>query len=89
MSNALNKLEGALLRTGWSAADGVIVLSSWISIEFVQKAGMLGAAIVVGMSAPTALALRTAQSMGLTLVGIARDDRFEVFPHLERITRYW
>jgi len=87
--NALDKLAGALLRTGWSAADGVIVLSSRISIELVQKAGMMGAAIIVGVSAPTALAVRTAETAGLTLVGIARDDGFEVFTHPERITQYW
>ena len=87
--NALDKLAGALLRTGRSAADGVVVLSSRISIELVQKAGMMGAAIIVGVSAPTALAVRTAEMAGLTLVGIARDDGFEVFTHPERITRYW
>jgi FdhD protein len=87
--NALDKLAGALLRAGDSAADGVIVLSSRISIELVQKAGMMGAAILVGVSAPTALAVRTAESTGLTLLGIARDDGFEVFTHPERITRYW
>jgi FdhD protein len=87
--NALDKLAGALLRTGRPAADGVIVLSSRISIELVQKAGMMGAAIIVGVSAPTALAVRTAESTGLTLVGVARDDGFEVFTHPERITRYW
>jgi FdhD protein len=87
--NALDKLAGALLRTGWSAGDGIIVLSSRISIELVQKASMMGAAIVVGVSAPTALAVRTAEMAGLTLVGIARDDGFEVFTHPERITRYW
>ena len=87
--NALDKLAGALLRAGDSAADGVIVLSSRISIELVQKAGMMGAAIIVGVSAPTALAVRTAEATGLTLVGIARDDGFEVFTHPERITRYW
>jgi FdhD protein len=87
--NALDKLSGALLRRGWSAAEGVIVLSSRISIELVQKAGMMGAAIIVGVSAPTALAARTAEMAGLTLVGIARDDGFEVFTHPERITRYW
>jgi FdhD protein len=87
--NALDKLAGALLRTGWSTADGVIVLSSRISIELVQKAGMMGASIIVGVSAPTALAVRTAEMAGLTLVGIARDDGFEVFSHSERITRYW
>ena len=87
--NALDKLAGALLRTGSAAAEGVIVISSRISIELVQKAGMMGAAIIVGVSAPTALAVRIANATGLTLVGIARDDGFEVFTHPERITRYW
>jgi FdhD protein len=87
--NALDKLAGALLRRRRSAAEGVIVLSSRISIELVQKAGMMGAAIIVGVSAPTALAVRTAEATGLTLVGIARDDGFEVFTHPERITGYW
>jgi FdhD protein len=87
--NALDKLAGALMRRGQSAAEGVVVLSSRISIELVQKAGMMGASIIVGVSAPTALAVRTAKATGLTLVGIARDDGFEVFTHPERITRYW
>ena len=87
--NALDKLAGALLRAGRPAANGVIVLSSRISIELVQKAGMMGAAIIVGVSAPPALAVRTAEAAGLTLVGIARDDGFEVFTHPERITEYW
>jgi FdhD protein len=87
--NALDKLAGALLGTGRSAAEGIIVLSSRISIELVQKAAMMRAAIIVGVSAPTALAVRTAEATGLTLVGIARDDGFEVFTHPERITEYW
>jgi len=78
-----------LLRRGQSAAEGVVVLSSRISIELVQKSAMMGAAVIVGVSAPTALAVRTAEMAGLTLVGIARDDGFEVFTHPERITRYW
>jgi FdhD protein len=86
--NALDKLAGALLHTGWAAGEGVIALSSRISIELVQKAGMIGAPIIVGVSAPTGLAVRTADATGLTLVGIARDDGFEVFTHPERITLY-
>jgi FdhD protein len=82
-------LAGALLCSGQSAAVGIIVLSSRISIELVQKAARMGAAIIVGVSAPTALAVRTAEATGLTLVGIARDDGFEVFTHPERITRNW
>jgi FdhD protein len=84
--NALDKLAGALLRSGRSAAQGIVVLSSRISIEMVQKAGMMGAPVVVGISAPTALAVRTAEAIGITLAGIARDDGFEVFTHPERIT---
>jgi FdhD protein len=87
--NALDKLAGILLQTDSSPAEGIIVLSSRISIELVQKAGMIGAAIIVGVSAPTALAVRTAEASGLTLVGIARDDGFEVFTHPERITQDW
>src|SRR5246127_5073656 len=75
--NALDKLAGALLRSDRSPAQGIIVLSSRISIELVQKAAMMGAAIIVGVSAPTALAVRTADMAGITLVGIARDDGFE------------
>jgi FdhD protein len=87
--NALDKLAGALLRADCPAAEGIIVLSSRISIELVQKAGVMGASIVVGVSAPTALAVRAAESIGLTLVGIARDDGFEVFTHPERVAQYW
>jgi len=87
--NALDKLAGALLSRDRSVAAGIIILSSRLSIELVQKAGMIGAPILVGISAPTALAVRTAESIGITLVGIARDDGFEVFTHPERITRYW
>jgi FdhD protein len=65
------------------------VLSSRISIELVQKAGMIGTSIIVGVSAPTALAVRTAAATGLTLIGIARDDGFEVFTHPERIAQSW
>jgi FdhD protein len=83
--NALDKLSGALLREGRSAAHGIVVLSSRISIELVQKAGMIGAPIVVGISAPTALAVRTAEAAGITLAGIARSDGFEIFTHPERI----
>jgi FdhD protein len=85
--NALDKLAGALLRSSRSAREGIVVLSSRISIELVQKAGIMGAAVVVGVSAPTALAVRTAEKVGITLAGIARDDGFEVFTHPERITK--
>jgi FdhD protein len=84
--NALDKLAGALLRQGRSAANGIIVLSSRISIELVQKASMIGAPVLVAVSAPTAYAVRAADAAGITLIGIARNDGFEVFTHSERIS---
>jgi FdhD protein len=83
--NALDKLAGALARDGVAVADGLLLLSSRISVEMVQKAAMLGAPVVVAVSAPTALAVRTGEEVGMTLVGIARADGFEVFTHPERI----
>lgn len=83
--NALDKLAGAVARQGGAAADGLLLLSSRISVEMVQKAAMLGAPVVVAVSAPTALAVRLAEEAGITLIGIARSDGFEVFTRPERI----
>ena len=83
--NALDKLAGALARNGISARDGVIVLTSRVSIEMIQKSAAIGAPVVVAVSAPTALAVRMADSCGMTLAAIARKDGFEVFTHPHRI----
>jgi FdhD protein len=83
--NALDKLAGSLLREGVKAADGIVVLTSRVSIELVQKAAVMGAAMIAAISAPTALAVRSAGFAGITLVAVGRDDGFEVFSHAERI----
>ncbi|HZR61911.1 MAG TPA: formate dehydrogenase accessory sulfurtransferase FdhD [Xanthobacteraceae bacterium] len=83
--NALDKLAGALARGGAAPETGFLVLSSRVSIEMVQKAAAMGAAVIVAVSAPTALAVRACAAAGLTLVAVARDDAFEVFTHPERI----
>ncbi len=84
--NALDKLAGALARTGASAAGGLVLLSSRVSVEMVQKAATLGAPVIVAISAPTSLAIEVATAAGITLIGVARADGFEVFTHLDRIT---
>ena len=63
-----------------------MLLSSRVSVERVQKAAVLGAPVIVAVSAPTALAVRVAEAAGMTLIGIARPDGFEVFTHPHRIT---
>ncbi|WP_018181564.1 formate dehydrogenase accessory sulfurtransferase FdhD [Kaistia granuli] len=85
--NALDKLCGALARTGVDASSGMVVLTSRVSVEMVQKTAMIGAPLIVAVSAPTALAVRTAKAAGITLVAIARSDGFEVFTHPHRITQ--
>ncbi len=83
--NALDKLIGGLKRRGTDIRSGLILLTSRVSVEMVQKAVMAGAPVIVAVSAPTKLALETADAAGLTLVAVARQDGFEVFTHPERI----
>jgi FdhD protein len=83
--NALDKLGGALARTRVPVHAGAVVLTSRVSVEMVQKTAQLGAPVIIAMSAPTALALRTAQAAGITLAAIARGDGFEIFTHPHRI----
>ena len=83
--NALDKLAGALARQGIAGTDGVVLLTSRVSVEMVQKAAIMGASILVAVSAPTALAIRTAEACGMTMIAIARGQDFEIFTHTARI----
>jgi FdhD protein len=83
--NALDKLAGALATEGISDRSGAILMTSRISIELVQKTAAMGCPILVAISAPTALAVRAAESYGITLVAVARGSSFEVFSHPDGI----
>jgi len=83
--NALDKLAGALARAGESAENGVVVMSSRLSIELVQKAARMGVPVLAAISVPSALAIRAAEAADITLIAIARADGFEVFTHPHRI----
>ena len=83
--NALDKLIGACLRAGHGSANGFILITSRASFEMVEKAAAFGAGTLVAISAPTSLAIERAQTLGLTLVGIARRDAMTVFCGAERI----
>jgi FdhD protein len=84
--NALDKLAGALVRAGRTASDGAVLMTSRVSVELVQKAAMMGVSVLAAVSAPTALALEEAESAGLTVAGIVRDDGLEVFTHPMRLS---
>ena len=83
--NALDKLAGALVHEKATPQQGIIVLTSRVSVEMVQKSAAIEGPIIVAVSAPTALAVRMADAAGMTLVAIARKDGFEVFTHPHRI----
>jgi FdhD protein len=83
--NALDKLVGSLARRRTDGGRGIVLLTSRISVELVQKTAILGASILVAVSAPTALAVRVAEACGMTLVAIARGEDFEIFSHPQRI----
>lgn len=84
--NALDKLAGALAREGATAAGGLVILTSRVSVEMVQKSAAIGAPTIVAVSAPTALAVRMAEAAGMTLAAIARKDGFEIFTNPHRIS---
>jgi len=83
--NALDKLAGALARAGIDGASGAVVVTSRVSVEMVQKTAAIGAAFIIAVSAPTALAIRTAEDAGMTLVALVRGDDFDVFTHPDRV----
>ena len=83
--NALDKLAGALMRNNVPSSSGAILLTSRVSVEMVQKTAMIGAPALVAISAPTTLAIETAEQAGITLVAVAREDGYEIYSHPDRI----
>lgn len=84
--NAMDKLCGALLRQDIEPAAGAVVVTSRLSVELVQKAAIMQIPVLIGISAPTDLAVAQARLANVTLVGVARQDGFEVFTHQWRIS---
>jgi len=84
--NALDKLIGASLLAGeLPLADRIVLVSGRLSFELVQKAGAVGVPILCAVSAPSDLAVETADLLGMTLVGFLRGDRFNVYAGRQRI----
>jgi FdhD protein len=84
--NAMDKVVGrALLDGRLPLHDMVLCVSGRLSFELVQKAVVAGAPILVGVGAPTSLAVRAADDRGLTLVGFARATTANVYTHARRV----
>jgi FdhD protein len=84
--NALDKLIGSRVRARelplW---DRILMVSGRVSFEIVQKAAVAGVPIICAVSAPSDLAVRLADRLGVTLIGFLRGDGFNVYSHDNRV----
>jgi FdhD protein len=84
--NAMDKVVGWAMLNGWLPLHGhVLCVSGRLSFELVQKTVVAGAAILVGVGAPTSLAIELAADRGLTLCGFARRGAVNVYAGAVRV----
>jgi FdhD protein len=84
--NALDKLVGSqVLAKAMPLHDRILMVSGRVSFEIVQKAAVAGIPIVCAISAPSDLAIETAERLGVTLIGFLRGTGFNVYAHDARI----
>ncbi len=84
--NAMDKVIGEALQRGWVPLYGhILCVSGRLSFELVQKAAVAGAPILVGVGAPSSLAVEVADDRGMTLCGFARRGRLNVYTHPGRV----
>ncbi|MDP4164744.1 MAG: formate dehydrogenase accessory sulfurtransferase FdhD [Bacillota bacterium] len=85
--NALDKIYGHCLKNQIPIEDKVIVFSGRISSEILLKVAKIGCGLVLSKSAPTDLALKLDENLGITTVGFIRNESMNVYTHPERITK--
>lgn len=83
--NAFDKLIGAAIKENNNKKNYFVIISSRASYEMIQKLSYLNLKLIVAISAPTALAVRLANKIGVTLIGFARADRYTIYSHKETI----
>lgn len=83
--NALDKLAGALARSGEDVARGAVIVTSRASYEMVLKTATIGAGLLAAVSGPTALAVRLADAAGVTLAGFVRAGGLVAYAHPHRL----
>jgi FdhD protein len=84
--NAVDKVLGERFLAGKVPPDeAILVVSGRAGFEILQKAAVARVPIVVAVGAPSTLAVQLAQEFGMTLVGFARDRRFNVYAGAQRL----
>src|SRR4051794_27199563 len=86
--NAMDKVVGRALLDGLLPLSGrLLCVSGRLSFELVQKAAVAGAPVLVGVGAPSSLAVSLAEDRGLTLCGFARRGKVNVYTGAQRVGR--
>jgi FdhD protein len=85
--NSLDKLLGALLKSGQDLSSGGVLITSRASYEMVQKSATAGIGFLAAISAPTGLAIRLAEQTRLTLLGFVRPHSHVIYTQPQRIRR--
>ena len=84
--NALDKVLGERFLAGeLPAPSAIAVLSGRVSFELVQKAAAAGVPVICAVSAPSSLAVETAERLGVTLAGFVREGRMTVYSGVGRV----
>jgi FdhD protein len=84
--NAMDKVIGSALREGrLPLRESILCVSGRLAFELVQKAAVAGVPILVGVGAPTSLAIELATDREMTLAGFARGDRVNVYSGAQRV----
>ncbi|MCY0860554.1 MAG: formate dehydrogenase accessory sulfurtransferase FdhD [Sulfolobaceae archaeon] len=83
--NAVDKVIGHLVLNRMIPTNGILQVSGRLGFEIVYKASTVGIPIIIGISAPSSLAIEYAKVSGITLIGFARESRINIYTHPERI----
>jgi FdhD protein len=83
--NSVDKLTGLSLRNHIDMPKNILITTGRISSEMLQKSARIGAAVVISRTSPSSLSIQMAEALGITLIGYARRNQFNVYTHLDRV----
>jgi len=83
--NTLDKIAGLCLMNNVWPTTSMLITTGRISSEMLQKAARMQAPILISRTSPSSLSIEMAERYGITLIGYARRDRFNVYSNGQRI----
>ncbi|MDO7252888.1 formate dehydrogenase accessory sulfurtransferase FdhD [Helicobacter cappadocius] len=83
--NAIDKVVGKAKLSGLDTSTAILLVSGRLSMEMIIKAAMHDIPIIISRAASTQLGIKTAQMLGITLIGFARNDKLNIYTHPARI----